>query len=133
MIERRGQQEAQLTQVIGAIQEAKERMMAVNEQRDNERRHGYALKEAKIGGLNKELAEIKEMQMRIEDKIYMLSLENKQRQDDKEILLMLLPHILKSLKGMPNNLKGILAQIDSEGLKNKVTKILQAYKVAGFK
>jgi len=47
--------------------------------------------------------------MRIEDKIYMISLENKQRQDDKEILLMLLPHIYKAIKGMQNNLKGILA------------------------
>ena len=63
----------------------------------------------------------------------MVSLENKQRQDDKEILLMLLPHILKSVKGLPNNLKGILSQIDSEGLKNKVVKLLQAYEIAGFK
>ena len=38
MIERRSQQESQLTQVITQIQEAKERLMAVNEQRDNERR-----------------------------------------------------------------------------------------------
>ncbi len=107
--------------------------MSTREQRDNQRRTGGAVKEAKISGMNKELQEIKEMQMRIEDKIYMLSLENKQRQDDKEILLMLLPHILKAIKGMPNNLKGIMAQIDSEGLKNKVMKMLQAYKVPGIK
>jgi hypothetical protein len=69
----------------------------------------------------------------MEDKIYMLSIDNKQRQDDKEVMVMLLPQIYKSLQGRQNNLKGYLKQIDNEGLKNKVTKILQAYKVPGLK
>ena len=51
--------------------------MSIGETRDNHRRTGVAVKEAKISGLNKEIAEIKETQMRIEDKIYMVSLENK--------------------------------------------------------
>ena len=46
---------------------------------------------------------------------------------------MLLPHILKAIKGQPNNLKGIMQQMDSEGLKNKVMKLLQAYKIPGIK
>ena len=107
--------------------------MAVMEQRDNQRRVGVSLKEAKLRALDKDLEEVKQGQIRMEDKIYMLSLENKQRQDDKEILLMLLPHILKAIKGQPNNLKGIMQQVDSEGLKNKVMKLLQAYKIPGVK
>jgi DNA repair exonuclease SbcCD ATPase subunit len=133
MIDRRTQQESQLTGVIGQIQEAKERLMAVMEQRDNQRRAGVSLKEAKLRSLHKDLEEVKQGQIRMEDKIYMLSLENKQRQDDKEIMLMLLPHILKTIKGQPNNLKGIMQQMDSEGLKNKVMKLLQAYKIPGIK
>lgn len=48
--------------------------MGANEQRDNEKRQGVNLKDARIQGLNKDIKEIKEMQMSIEDKIYMVSL-----------------------------------------------------------
>ena len=53
--------------------------MAVMEQRDNQRRVGVSLKEAKLRALDKDLEEVKQGQIRMEDKIYMLSLENKQR------------------------------------------------------
>ncbi len=51
--------------------------MNVIEVRDNQRRAVIAVKDAKIGGLSKELAEIKDTQMSIEDKIYAISIENK--------------------------------------------------------
>lgn len=48
-------------------------------------------------------------------------------------MLMILPHILKAVKGHSNNLKNIISQIENEGLKNKVMKLLITYKVPGLK
>jgi len=45
----------------------------------------------------------------MEDKIYMHSIENKQKQDDKEVMLMLLPHIHKAINGRSNNIKGVIS------------------------
>lgn len=67
--------------------------------------------------------------MQMEEKIFKLSIENKEMQDDKEIMLMLLPHIQKAIQGKGNKLREVLGQIDSEGLKNKVQRMLQAYKI----
>ena len=39
----------------------------------------------------------------MEDKIYMLSIDNKQRQDEKEVMVMLLPQIYRTLQGRQNN------------------------------
>ena len=83
--------------------------------------------------VTQELEEIKASQMRMEDTIYMLSIQNKQRQDDKELMLMLLPHIHKAINGKANNLKGLLQQFESDGNKNKVLKLLQTYKIPGLK
>ena len=65
----------------------------------------------------------------MEDTIYMLSIQNKQRQDDKELMLMLLPQIHKAINGKANNIKGLLQQFEGEGLRNKVLKLLQTYKI----
>lgn len=71
--------------------------------------------------------------MKMEDTIYMLSVQNKQRQDDKEVMLMLLPQIHKAINGKSNNIKSFLQQFENEGLRNKVLKLLQAYKIPGLK
>jgi hypothetical protein len=107
--------------------------MALIETRDHHKRQGVAVKEVLIRGLNKELEEMKETQIRMEDKIYGLSIQNKQRQDDKEVMVMLLPQIYKAIQGRPNNLRGYLSQLENEALKSKVQKILQTYKVPGLK
>lgn len=46
--------------------------------------------------------------MQMEDQIFKLSIDNKEMQDDKEVMLMLLPHIYKAIHGKANNLKGVL-------------------------
>lgn len=76
---------------------------------------------------------MKATQMKMEDTIYMLSVQNKQRQDDKEVMLMLLPQIHKAINGKSNNIKSFLQQFENEGLRNKVLKLLQAYKIPGLK
>ena len=76
---------------------------------------------------------MKATQMNMEDTIYMLSVQNKQRQDDKEVMLMLLPQIHKAINGKSNNIKSFLQQFENEGLRNKVLKLLQAYKIPGLK
>ena len=67
--------------------------------------------------------------MKMEEKIYLQSIENKQRQDDKEVLLMLLPQVYKAMNGRTHNIKGFLGQMESDALRNKVIKILQVYKI----
>jgi hypothetical protein len=57
------------------------------------------VKDAKIKSIQGELQESKDMQMMMEDKIYMLSIDNKNRQEDKEQLIMILPIIYKAIKG----------------------------------
>lgn len=118
---------------IGLIQETKERQMTLAEQRDAHKRQALAVRERQIEHVGKELKEGRETQMKMEEKIFMLSVENKQRQEDKEGMLMLLPHILKAIQGKPNSLRQQLMQIENEGLKNKVLKLLQAYKIPGLK
>ncbi len=98
--------------------------MAISEARDQGKMQGVLYKEAKVKELEKEIQTMKETQMRMEDKIYVLSIENKQRQDDKEVMMMLLPQILKALNGRQNNIKGLLSQLENEGLKNKIQKLL---------
>ncbi len=75
------------------------------------------------------------MQMMMEDKIYMLSIDNKNRQEDKEQLIMLMPLIYKGIKGqnVSASLKQQISMIENEGLKNKIVKMLQQYKVATIK
>ena len=53
--------------------------MTVVEARDQAKRQGVMMKEAKVRELEKEIENMKETQMRMEDKIYVLSIENKQR------------------------------------------------------
>lgn len=69
----------------------------------------------------------------MEDRIYALSIENKQRQDDKEVVMMILPHITKALQGRGHKIREYLGQIENEALKNKVLKVLLAYKIPGLK
>jgi ethanolamine utilization cobalamin adenosyltransferase len=73
--------------------------MNLCEIRDQQIRHHLQLKQSKITTSEKEILESKEMQMMMEDKIYMLSIDNKSRQDDKDQLIMLMPLIYKALKG----------------------------------
>ena len=82
--------------------------MALAEARDLQRLSSIAAREAKVKQVTQELEEIKASQMRMEDTIYMLSIQNKQRQDDKELMLMLLPQIHKAINGKANNLTGLL-------------------------
>jgi len=82
--------------------------------------------------LEKQEAERKDMlerQSQLEEKIYTLSVENKGRQEDKEQLVMLLPHIYQQIKGRPNQLKTFLAGVESEALKAKVMKLLSQYRI----
>ena len=74
------------------------------------------------------------MQMMMEDKIYMLSIDNKNRQEDKEQLIMILPIIYKAIKGQAvgPQFKQQINNIENEGLKNKVVKMLQQYKIKGI-
>ena len=66
------------------------------------------MKQSKIGTAEKEIQESKEMQIMMEDKIYMLSIDNKGRQDDKDQLIMIMPLIYKALKG--NNMSQQIKQ-----------------------
>lgn len=61
--------------------------------------------------------------------IYKLSIENRQQQEDKEVILMLLPQIVKALNGRPNNIKGFLNQMENDHTKVKVQKILTNHKI----
>ena len=92
------------------------------------------MKDAKIKSVQGELQESKDMQMMMEDKIYMLSIDNKNRQEDKEQLIMILPIIYKAIKGQAvgPQLKQQINNIENEGLKNKVVKMLQQYKIKGI-
>ena len=58
--------------------------MNLGEARDNQARTRLQVKAGKIGGVQEEIKESKEMQIMMEDKIYMLSIDNKARQEDKE-------------------------------------------------
>ena len=49
------------------------------------------LKEKKIEELKNEITETGEIQTSLEERIYSLSIDNKKRSDDKDLLLMLLP------------------------------------------
>jgi hypothetical protein len=47
---------------------------------------------------------------------------------------MLLPHIYKAIHGKAgSNIKGLLSQMENEAFKNKILRLLQAYKMPGFK
>ena len=108
--------------------------MNLCEARDNHIRTHIAVKDAKIKSIQGELQESKDMQMMMEDKIYMLSIDNKNRQEDKEQLIMILPIIYKAIKGQAvgPQLKQQINNIENEGLKNKVVKMLQQYKIKGI-
>lgn len=73
--------------------------MNLCEARNNHTRTHTAVKDARIKQVQGELQESKDMQMMMEDKIYMLSIDNKNRQEDKEQLIMLMPLIYKGIKG----------------------------------
>jgi len=65
-------------------------------------------KEKKIKDLKKDLQGTVETQSMLEEKIYKLSIGNKAKADDKDILLMLLPQIHKAINGRQNNIKMFL-------------------------
>lgn len=73
--------------------------MNLCEARDNHNRTHIAVKDARIKQVQGELQESKDMQIMMEDKIYMLSIDNKNRQEDKEQLIMLMPLVYKAIKG----------------------------------
>lgn len=54
---------------------------------------------------------------------------NKERQDDKDGLVMLLPHIYQAIKGKPNRMRQHVNEIEDEIVKSKIYKILTAYKI----
>ena len=68
-------------------------------------------------------------QRSIEEQIYMISIENKQKEEDKEIILMLLPQVLKAINGKANNIKSFMAQFENETTKAKVVKLFHAFKI----
>ena len=51
--------------------------MTLTENRENHKRLAVAVKDVRIKSTTKEIQENKELQIRMEDKIYMLSIENK--------------------------------------------------------
>jgi len=61
--------------------------------------------------------------------IYKSSIANKLQQDDKDILIMLLPQIAKEAAKKHNNVKQLLNAIESDSLRAKVIKIFQAHKI----
>lgn len=73
--------------------------MSLCEARDNHTRTHVAVKDARIKQIAGEMRESKEMQMMMEDKIYMLSIDNKGRQEDKEQLIMIMPLIYSAIRG----------------------------------
>ena len=54
---------------------------------------------------------------------------NKERQDDKDGLVMLLPHIFQAIKGKPNRLRQHVEEIEDNIVKDKLRKIIVAYKI----
>eukprot|EP00347_Sterkiella_histriomuscorum_P019605 403340994 len=87
------------------------------------------LKHKGVQDVSQEIQSYKDTQLRIEEQIYKLSIENKQQQEDKEIILMLLPQIIKSINGRANNIKAFLNQMENDQVKNKVQKILLAHRI----
>lgn len=87
--------------------------MSLSEIKEKQDRQNL-IKSKKVEEMKKEIKDAQDLQMRMEEKIYILSIENKQRQEDKEILLMLLPHIHKSISGKGHNIKGLLQSIESD-------------------
>ncbi len=79
--------------------------------------------------MNKEVREIQDRQFDIENKICEVSFENQQSHENKEVILMLVPQIYKYLVGKQNNIRGFLNQMMEDQYKNKVVKLLQAYKI----
>ena len=86
-------------------------------------------KQSRIEELRKSIAEVDATQRSIEEQIYMISIENKQKEEDKEIILMLLPQVLKAIGGKTNNIKSFMAQFENEATKAKVIKLFHAFKI----
>ena len=100
----------------------------MNESKDNISKQVMA-KEKKIKDLKLEITKSSQNQLGLEERIYTVSIENKQKQDDKDMMLMLLPQIVKDIQKKPNNIKQLLNQIENDHLKAKISKILTTYKI----
>ena len=81
------------------------------------------MNEKKVQDLKIQIAEVQQRQQELEERIYKDSVANKQRHDDKDMLLLLLPQIVKEQNRKNNNIKMLLNQIQNDHLRAKVMKM----------
>lgn len=70
-----------------------------------------------------------QIQATLANKICAITIDNKTKQDDKEIMMILLQHIHNAIKGKKHNVKGLLNQLEIEQNRSKVIRLLQQYKI----
>lgn len=82
-----------------------------------------------IVGLKAQIAVMNDEKDQLEERIYESSMQNVQRQAEKDSLLQLIPHVCMAVQGRPNRLRNFLEAMDNEGCKNRIIKVLMAQKV----
>ncbi|CDW78562.1 UNKNOWN [Stylonychia lemnae] len=128
MLEKRQSFELQLGQVITSIGESKERYMITQENFEKHQFHNMK-KQKQLQQMKADTETSVVVQAQIANKICAITIENKTKQDDKEIMMILLQHIYNAIQGKKHNIKGLLSQLEIEQNKSKVVRMLQQYKI----
>ena len=114
--------------MIGQLTKAKETHMYHCEDRDT-LQHSSFMRSKKMTQLRRDIEVSKDSQAKIADKICAITIENKQRQDDKEMVMILLQHIYRAVKGRQHDIKRFVRQIESDELRVRVNRMLAAHKI----
>eukprot|EP00347_Sterkiella_histriomuscorum_P002776 403366842 len=127
--ERKNVQEQILMNVITTIGESKEKHMLAQEKLENQQ-HQNMKSQRKIKQLKEDTEISIQTQSTLANKICAITIDNKTKQDDKEIMMILLQHIYNAIKGKKHNIRGLLNQLEIEQNKSKIIRILQQHRIS---